>query len=121
MRSRPDAILALWEELGTKVQRSVSRSTSTRKPCVAATSGRCALMLERALSGSAVHVAAYREARVAYLPKALDGEQRAQMFAARLIGEAARMAQLLGHRVTTSDPGRARRAARATHAGARGR
>ena len=72
------AIVALWEELGadgpTFGQQIDVDEEAVRRGYLRP----LALMLERALGGSAVHLASYREARVAYLPKALDGEQRAQ-------------------------------------------
>jgi FkbH-like protein len=113
VRSRQEAILALWEELGAEgptfgQQIDVDEEAARRgylRPL--------SLMLERALSGSAVHVASYLEARVAYLPKALEGAQRAQMFALRLGGEAARTAQLLERTVS---PSRTRAALDALHA-----
>ncbi len=111
--SRREAILALWEELGTEGPTFGQEIDVDQEAVRRGYLGPLSLMLERALSGSAVHVAAYREARAAYLPKALDGEQRAQMFAARLSGEAARMAQLLEGTVS---PSQTRAALDALHA-----
>jgi FkbH-like protein len=113
VQSGQDAIVTLWEQLGAEgptfgqqidVDEEAVRRGYLRPLC---------LMLERALGGSAVHLASYREARVAYLPKALDGEQRAQMFAERLVGESARIGELFADRVP---PARMRAVLDAVHA-----
>jgi len=106
-------ILALWEELGTEGPTFGQQIDLDEEAVRRGFLRPLSRMLERALSGSAVHVAAYLEARVAYLPKALDGEQRAQMYAARLHAETARLAALFEDTVS---PARTRAALDALHA-----
>jgi FkbH-like protein len=91
-----DALVALWERLGEEgptFGREIEPDPANVRRRFLVPLAR---MLEGALDGSAVHRASYLEARVAYLPKALPGPERAALFTRRLTAEDDQIAALAG-------------------------
>ncbi|HET9102944.1 MAG TPA: HAD-IIIC family phosphatase [Solirubrobacteraceae bacterium] len=92
LHAQREEVVALWERLGeagpTFGQEIDVDQAAVRRGYLYPLSR----MLECALGGSDVHRASYREARLAYLPKALPGPERAELFAARLADEARELA-----------------------------
>ncbi|HWI70721.1 MAG TPA: HAD-IIIC family phosphatase [Baekduia sp.] len=92
-----DALVALWERLGEEgptFGREIEPDpANVRRRFLVP----LALMLEGALNGSDVHRASYLEARVAYLPKALPGPERAALFTRLLTAEGRQIADLAGN------------------------
>jgi FkbH-like protein len=91
-----DALVALWERLGEEgptFGREIEPDPANVRRRFLVPLAR---MLEGALNGSDVHRASYLEARVAYLPKALPGPERAALFTRLLTAEDDQIAALAG-------------------------
>jgi FkbH-like protein len=93
--ARREQLVALWERLGAEgptFGREIEPDPETVRRRFLRP---LAVMLQRALEGSDVHRASYLEARVAYLPKALPGPERAAMFERLLSAEGRALAAVV--------------------------